>query len=67
MDSFVGYHFLADHCQPPITATLGYSIMSGALMVAVLTGNYFFMQVKNPQFNCVSSRNTLMNDLKMVA
>lgn len=35
MHSFVGYHLLADHCQPLRTATLGFSIMSGDLTVAV--------------------------------
>jgi len=41
--------------------------MSGALMVAVLCGDYFFTHVKNPQVKCIPSRNTVMNDLKMVA
>lgn len=58
MHSFIGYHLLADHCQPLRTATLAFSIMSGALMVATLPGDYFFIQVKNPQVKCVPSGNT---------
>jgi hypothetical protein len=41
--------------------------MSGALMVAILPGDYFFIQLKNPKVNCVPIRNTVINDLKMVA
>jgi hypothetical protein len=48
MHSFVGYHLLADHCQQLRTATLVLSIMSFALLVAVLPGDYFSIQVKNP-------------------
>jgi len=67
MQSFVGYHLLADHCQQLTTATLVLSIMSFALLVAVLPGDYFFIQVKNPYVKCIPSKNTAMNDLKMVA
>jgi hypothetical protein len=67
LHSFVGNHLLADHCQPLRTATLAFSITSGALMVAILPGDYFFIQVKNPQVICVPSRYTVINDLKMVA
>lgn len=67
MQSLVGYHHLDDHCWPLITATIAFAIMSGALMVGVLPGEFFFKHVKNPQVNCVPSRNTVINDLKMVA
>ena len=67
MHSFVGYHRLADNCHPLRTDTLVFSIMSGALMVAVLPGDYFFIHIKNPQVKCIPTWNTVMDDLKMVA
>jgi hypothetical protein len=67
MHSFIGYHLLADHSHPLRTDTLAFSTMSGALMVAILPGDYFFIHIKSPQAKCIPTSNTVMNVLKMVA
>jgi len=67
MHSFIGYHLLADHCHPLRTDTLAFLIMSGALMVVVLPGDYFFIHITKAQVKCIPTRNTVMNDIKMVA